>query len=248
MAINLDKAPTSGGSSNQTKTIVITAVAVIVVALAAGNYLKNKKSDAPSDRDNDGIVDQVDRCPDDKGTPDYFGCPAVETASETPNAPSPSADTQPNNTVQSGSDANSYSSDKSQSQSATVAEQSTNKKVDIRPAVSNEPAGKAQTAESVAPAPVEIKNVSARLKTNSGQNTISWNGELSKAKDLQLSITTASGLNFKKDVTGMSSYTFNPGSGEWQGKKCTVTLSSADPKITIDNAKLPNTFFNCSAE
>jgi hypothetical protein len=248
MAINLDKAPNSGGSSNQTKTIVITAVAVIVVAFAAGNYLKNKPSDAPSDRDNDGIVDQTDRCPDEKGTADLFGCPATgdgSTASAPTVTPNVAEDA---SSADLSANSNSALPEKTQQQSVSTADQSMNKKMDVRQAVSNEPANKVQAAEPTLPAPVEVKNVAARLKTNSGQNTISWNSELSKAKDLQLSITTASGLNFKKDVTGMSSYTFNPGSGEWQGKKCTVTLSSADPKVTIDNAKLPNTFFNCSAE
>jgi hypothetical protein len=57
---------------------------------------------------------------------------------------------------------------------------------------------------------VGVVKISAKLKTNSRSNSISWNSELSTAKELFLTISTASGLNFKKEVTGLSSYTFNP--------------------------------------
>jgi hypothetical protein len=92
------------------------------------------------------------------------------------------------------------------------------------------------------------KNVPANLKVNVATNTISWNPELSKAIPLLITISTANGLNFKIDVTGGSSYVFNPASGEWRGKKCLVTLSSDDPKLVILDSKLPNIFFTCSAE
>jgi hypothetical protein len=92
------------------------------------------------------------------------------------------------------------------------------------------------------------KNVPAKLTVHNAKNTISWNPELSKAKALLLTISTVNGLNFKMDVTGRSSYDFNPASGEWQGKKCSVTLSTDDTKFVIVDSKLTNIFFNCSAE
>ena len=69
-------------SSNQTKTIVITVVAVIVFAAAAGNYLKNKKSTVETDSDRDGIVDSQDKCPDENGPVEFMGCPENSYAAQ----------------------------------------------------------------------------------------------------------------------------------------------------------------------
>jgi hypothetical protein len=188
-------------------------------------------------------LDNIDQCPDEKGAIEYGGCASSTSKSGTADTQDPLPTEAPKS--------NATQPSVVMPKNATSTPESSQPKIaDARNAVAVENALKTTTPEpsTVLPAEPMAKNVSARLKTNSGQNTISWNSELSKAKDLQLSITTASGLNFKKDVTGMSSYTFNPGSGEWQGKKCTVTLTSGDSKIIIDNSKLPNTFFNCSAE
>lgn len=230
-------------SSNQTKTIVITVVAVIVFAAAAGNYLKNKKSTVETDSDRDGIVDSQDKCPDENGPVEFMGCPENSYAAqeETP-AVNSAANQQFEDQTTRAEKPTGISNPAESPRETPVSKQEVS--------FNDRQVAPIQQQEMATPEPAEvtIKNVAAKLKTDSGQNKISWNSELSKAKDLLLTISTASGLNFKKDVTGLNSYTFNPGSGEWQGKKCTVTLSSSDPKISIDNSKLPNTFFNCSAD
>lgn len=236
--------PTSNSnSSNQTKTIVITVVAVIVFAAAIGNYLKNKKSTVEIDSDRDGIVDSLDNCPDEKGTVEYMGCPENNLATQ---EESPSENPSSNDRIN-------EQAAPVEPQTSTINQPEASREIPTTKQdviYNNRQAAPVQQQEVSEPEPAEVivKNVAAKLKTDPGQNKISWNSELSKAKDLVLTISTASGLNFKKDVTGLTSYTFNPGSGEWQGKKCTVALTSSDPKISIDSSKLPNTFFNCSAD
>jgi hypothetical protein len=248
MAINLQdpNGSSNSGASSQTKTIVITVIAVIIVAAAAGNYLKNKKSDSSNDLDKDGIADTIDKCPDIAGTVEFSGCPTdAEATADNSEMQSPTA-TSRRNEAESNKSVTQPEYNR-QNQVATSQQPNSNRANEVQTAPMQEPVNRMTIVEPE-PEEITVKNVSAKLKTNSGANTISWNSELSRAKDLLLTISTASGLNFKKDVTGLNSYTFNPGSGEWQGKKCTVTLSSSDPKIAIDNSKLPNTFFNCSAE
>ena len=244
MKINLEKSTVKStlcGSQVKSSNFIFGAFVFAAASFVAVGCNSNNNNLA--DRDQDGILDNIDQCPDEKGAIEYGGCASstsksgmAETQAPLPTEAPKSNATQPSVAMPKNT--------------ASTPEPSQPKIVDARNTVAVENALKTTTPEltTVPPAEPVAKNVSARLKTNSGQNTISWNSELSKAKDLQLSITTASGLNFKKDVTGMSSYTFNPGSGEWQGKKCTVTLTSGDSKIIIDNSKLPNTFFNCSAE
>ena len=248
MAINLQNPGSNSnlGASGQTKTIVITVIAVIIVAAAAGNYFKNKKNDSTTDRDNDGIADTIDRCPDEAGTVEFSGCTTQSAStgnqsdSKSPTATSEKGSSEQNRTA-------TQPDNNRMNQVATSQQPTSNRTNEVQTLPMQEFDNKMTEAKPIEEE-ITVKNVSAKLKANSGANTISWNSELSKAKDLLLTISTASGLNFKKDVTGLGSYTFNPGSGEWQGKKCTVVLSSSDPKIAIDNSKLPNTFFNCSAE
>jgi hypothetical protein len=246
MKLNLEKPPiTTASGGNQRNSSAIIIVAVIVAAAAIGGYIYNSKNNNLADRDQDGILDNVDRCPDEKGAIEYGGCNTSAEASNTASTPALTA----TEASEAAAPQAASATQKNSTSTVAVKESAQPQVSDARNAVVDENSMKVTTIETAtAPSEPAAKNVSARLKTNSGQNTISWNAELSKAKDLQLSITTASGLNFKKDVSGMSSYTFNPGSGEWQGKKCTVTLTTGDTKIIIDNSKLPNTFFNCSAE
>jgi hypothetical protein len=246
MKMNFDKQSLAlASSANQNKSGIL-LIAVIILSVAFFGCIGcNSNNNNTADRDQDGILDNIDQCPDEKGSLEYKGCASSTPKTDTAATQAPV----PTQAPTSAATQQAAPAPKSSTSTVSASQPEPPKAMDARIGVIAENAMKT-TAIETAPAPMEqaVKNVSARLKTNSGQNTISWNSELSKAKDLQLSITTASGLNFKKDVTGMNSYTFNPGSGEWQGKKCTVTLTSGDSKIIIDNSKLPNTFFNCSAE
>lgn len=236
---------TFASRSNQNKSGITHLAIIIIAAAALGGTGCNSNNNNLADRDQDGILDNIDQCPDEKGAIEYGGCASSSPKTGTADTQTPVPTEAPKTTA-----IQQTAPIQKNSNTTVPASQPDQAKVtDSRNVAVAENAMKTVAPEpAVTPAEPAAKNVSARLKTNSGQNTISWNSELSKAKDLQLSITTASGLNFKKDVTGMSSYTFNPGSGEWQGKKCTVTLTTGDTKVIIDNSKLPNTFFNCSAE
>lgn len=246
MKINLEK-PTAKsakrGSLINSGNFFIAAFVFAAASLVGVGCNTNNNNLA--DRDQDGILDNIDQCPDEKGAIEYGGCASSTSKSGTADTQTPA----PTEAPKAATNQQTAAAQKNSNPAVPASQSDQAKATDSRNVAVTENAMKTATPEpAVTPSEPVAKNVSARLKTNSGQNTISWNSELSKAKDLQLSITTASGLNFKKDVTGMSSYTFNPGSGEWQGKKCTVTLTSGDSKIIIDNSKLPNTFFNCSAE
>jgi hypothetical protein len=245
MHSNNSDAQSSNRLTNQTKAIAITAAVVILVAISAGLYIKNQIKDSSSDRDNDGIADNIDRCPDEVGTIEFSGC-AYQNASLNESSQSLSTLDKEKNFAEQNK--NAKQDGKSRTNEVPSNQQSSSSKLSEVKTGPTQQADNQITITETSATETSIKNVAAKLKSNSGANKISWNAELAKVKDLLLTITTANGLNFKKDVTGLSSYTFNPGSGEWQGKKCTVTLSSSDPKITIDNSKLPNTFFNCSAE
>ena len=242
---NNSEAQSSNGLPAQTKAIAITIAVVVLAAISAGLYIKNQSKDSSNDRDNDGIADNIDRCPDEVGTIEFSGCANQNLSLDKNSESQNSSDNEKNNSEQNKDVA---LAEKSRSNQVPTNQQSTSNKLnEVKTGPTQEPENQITLPETNA-TENSVKNVAAKLKSNSGANKISWNPELAKGKDLLLTITTANGLNFKKDVTGLSSYTFNPGSGEWQGKKCTVSLSSSDPKIVIDNSKLPNTFFNCSAE
>lgn len=247
MNINLEKPPISSTAPKKTNSSAILIASVIAVALGIGGYLYQSSNNGILDSDNDGIADTVDRCPTEKGPLDMAGCPTGSIATNT----SVEGQNETATTAQPVPQASKIPTSAPIQKNTSEVESSNQSKQLINPEnqskISMDNASKGANQEAISTEQI-VKNVSARIKTNPAQNNISWNQELSKAKDLQLSINSASGLNFKKDVTGLGSFIFNPGSGEWQGKKCTVSLTSSDPKIIIDNSKLPNTFFNCSAE
>jgi hypothetical protein len=231
--------------ANRKWIIVLFSIGVIIITVIVTLLFRTFNDSSSSDRDYDGIMDVNDRCPDEAGAIESLGCPAaidsipVSSDLESPTSNGSGYESEQNRNV-------SKPDNNNPNQVSTSPQPSVNR-AEVLTTPIEEPVNRVTIAEPDKEELI-VKNVSAKLKTNSGANTISWNSELSKAKNLVLTISTASGLNFKKDVTGLSSYTFNPGSGEWQGIKCTVTLSSGDPIIAIDNPKLPNTFFNCSAE
>jgi serine/threonine protein kinase len=79
------------------------------------------------------------------------------------------------------------------------------------------------------------------------KNLLSWNPELAKASNLKIKVKTAGGFDAEYDVTGTSSYVYNPQSAKADKYQTTFTLSTTDEKFILKATQLTESEVSCSA-
>ena len=95
----------------------------------------------------------------------------------------------------------------------------------------------------------KIITVNCKIKFDgkNRKNLVSWNSELIKAENLTLFVKTAGGFSASYDVTGVSSYIYNPQNAKADRYQTTFTLSTNDPKFKLQTTQIVETEVSCSA-
>jgi hypothetical protein len=210
------------------KAIAATVVlaAVLVTIWLTDRY--DKKGLA--DRDNDGVLDNVDKSPDEKGELKYEG--GIIGKDQEDKTAKQSKDSE----KQTHSPSESETSQPSSNEPNPSANQG-----NIGPPTKEVPA-------NLKPVPT-AKAVRPDLKFDDSTNKFTWNEALIKCTDLKL-IITAPGQRIPETipVTGKSEYRYSPGEGSKQGMKITAVLTSTDARYTIQTETSETYSPNCSAD
>jgi hypothetical protein len=211
----------------------IAAVVVLAVVLITLRFTGKDEKTGLADRDNDGVLDNVDKCPDDKGELKFEGCPiGKEMTNKASNEPMDAEEklrSQPE-----GSASRNHDNERGE-----LSDQEFSPKP---PEVVAQP-----SAEEVVTS-VKVESIDSQLKFDNKSNEFSWNSNLAKSNNLRLIITDANGNQEEIDVTRRSGFTYSPNKGSMQGMKKNAILKSGDAKVPIKK-EAPKTFTpNCSAE
>jgi hypothetical protein len=208
--------------------------ATVVLAVVLITFWLTGKDDKTglADRDNDGVLDNVDKCPDEKGELKYEGC-LIGKGQEDKTAKQPK-DSEKQNYSPSESD--------TKQQSSFEPNSSANQEPTPPPQVAPQPPG-GEVIDNVK----KVESIDSQLKFDNKTNRFSWNTALSKASKLKL-VITANGAPEEIDVTRRSDFLYSPNKGSMQGMKITAVLRSDDSKVPI-NKESPKTYSpNCSAD
>jgi hypothetical protein len=225
------------------------AVAAAIVLLTMW-FTKDEKVAVVADRDNDGILDSVDICPDEKGELRYGGC--LPKANPVPKDfdsknPTPKQGDIPTSELNpesgyyvGGSHSDEGSHFDGGSHGGSDWGDSHEEDLSSNPTFTNP--GPPNIEVTTQPISVDCA-ITFQKKTN----VYSWSPSLADANNLTLEIIPSDGSRgWTIDVTGKSSYEFSPNKGNIQGMKMSAILSSSDKGYSLDNRRLENHYVNCS--
>ena len=95
----------------------------------------------------------------------------------------------------------------------------------------------------------EVISVNCKIKFDgrNKRNLLTWNSNLEKADNLLLTAKSVGGFYAEYQVTGSSSFVYNPQSAKADKYQTTFTLSSTDKKFTLKSNQFTESEVNCSA-
>jgi hypothetical protein len=225
----------------------IAASVVILIVLLALWLTNGHNSEVLADSDGDGVLDNVDKCPKEKGLMRFDGCLSENSgvSAQASGVGEGSSASVAGQKVPGSSALN--------SNAKTGSEEIGFKESEM--VLDNQSSGNNQFTnnEPAPPSNVQVKkqvtNVDANLAFNPGSNVFTWDNSCEKAREMYLKITDSNGslVQYEK-VTGKTSYTFSPNRGTMQGKRLNAELISNDEDFKLIKRYSKGFSPNCSAE
>lgn len=226
----------------------LTALSVVLVIVLVTVWLTKEDKVATlatlADRDNDGILDSVDICPDEKGELRYGGClPKANPVANDPGSKNPT----PKQGEIPASELKPESGDYAGGSHHDEGSHGWEEWGDSH----DEDFSSVPTFPNPGPPNIEVTThpipVDCGIKFEKRTNVYSWDSSLADADKLTLEIIPSDGSRgWTIDVTGKSSYEFNPNRGNIQGMRMSAVLSSSDTRYSLDNGQLEDHYVNCS--